>query len=117
MTSTSNITGNWKNSKATTKTIAKFSLLEKDGNLQITIAGAAGGYLPNEIGPLSVIAHAADPDSTESIAFQAEATVDGTSYFFAGNVNKGLVIIATYIKTAAGKGSNFFIREFFYRLK
>ncbi len=117
MISTGQVTGRWKNSKSTTKCIAGFTLEDGGNGLVLSIRGADDGYLPSTIGPISAVAHASNMSSTDCIAFHAVAEVDGKEYFFAGNVNKGLIIIATYVKVSSGKDSNFFVREFFYKLK
>ena len=117
MISTGQVTGRWKNSKPFTVGISEFELTEIDNKLSISIQGASGGTLPADIGPISAIGHASDELSNDCIAFQAETIAEGKQYFFAGNINKGLVIIATYIKVLSGEKSNFFIREFFYKLK
>jgi len=117
MISNGQVLGRWKNSKGETKGIAAFSLEEVQGKLMITIEGAADGHLPSKIGPVEAIAHGADLTSTACSAFQARTESNGKSYFFAGNINKGLIIIATYVEVPLELGSNFFIREFFYKLK
>jgi len=117
MISTVQVTGRWKNSKSSTVGIAEFTLAEVDNKLSISFQGATGGSIPGNIGPIEAVAHASDDSSSDCIAFQAETTVDGKQYIFAGNINKGLVIIATYIRILNGEKPNFFIREFFYKLK
>ncbi len=116
MISTGQMAGRWKNSKANTKGIAEFALEEVDSELLISINGAEEGFLPNNIGPIVSTPHSANESSDDCIAFQADTTIDGVNYFFAGNINKGLVIIATYIKSSE-ISSNFFVREFFYKQK
>ena len=117
MVSTDKVIGKWKNSKIGTKGIGEFELSEYDGNFSLTVRGADGGYFPSEISILACTAHSSSPSSNTFSAFQAEAKVDGSTYFFAGNINKGLIIIATYIQVESDDKSNFFIREFFYKLK
>lgn len=117
MVSTEQVTGRWKNSKPTTVGISNFSLENVNNQLSLTIKGTEGGFLPDHLGPIEVSEHSATRNSKDCIAFHANVTHDGNEYSFAGNVNKGLIIIATYVKVKADETANFFVREFFYKLK
>jgi hypothetical protein len=117
MVLTEQLTGRWKNSKSTTIGISTFHLENVDNQLSLTINGADGGFLPYHMGPITVSTHSATKTSKTCIAFHANVSKDGNEYSFAGNVNKGLIIIATYVKVKADDTANFFVREFFYKLK
>lgn len=117
MITTKQILGRWKNSKIDTKGIAEFTLESRDNKLSLLLIGEEGSFLPNSIDWIEATGHASDNSSLDCIAFKAETTIDGKDYFFAGNVNKGLIIIATYVEESEVLKSNFFLREFFYKLK
>jgi len=117
MSLTGQVTGRWKNSKPSTNGIEQFTLTDDGTNLSLSIRGAEHGFMPDDMGPLKTTAYSADGSSTDCIAFHAKGMADGKTYSFAGNVNKGLIIIAIYIEVSNNEADNFFVREFFYKLK
>lgn len=117
MVSKDKVAGRWKNSKSTTKGIAGFTLTESEGGLMLGIQGAEGGFMSSQLEPVKVSCHSNNSDSKECIAFHGTSVDGGHKYRFAGNINKGLIIIATYITDLNDEDSNFFVREFFYKLK
>ena len=117
MISNNTLIGNWKNSKVGTKGIERFTLSSIEDGLSLTIHGAEGGVLPTTLSDINVTMHTKSRDSIDCIAFHGNAQTESHTFSFAGNINKGLVIIATYIVDKEGVENNTFIREFFYKLK
>ena len=117
MISTANVIGKWKNSRPDTQGIESFELRADNGSLKLSVYGVSGGFMTDNLTDLECTAHATSPESNTFSGFQAQGTENGKEYFFAGNINKGLIIIATYIKVLSGNESNYFVREFFYKLK
>ncbi len=106
--------GSWKNSRPETKGIESYVFEESDEGLQISVRGAEDGVIPGNWGTQPVICHASSPEGGKATAFQAGFLVNGHKIFIAGNINKGLIIIAIYIE-AGEADANSFIREFFYK--
>ncbi|MDF1695924.1 MAG: hypothetical protein P1U56_08840 [Saprospiraceae bacterium] len=117
MISTGQVTGTWKNSKSNTIGIAGFTLEEINNSLFIKIQGVKDGLLPESINDLKAHIYTASAESDQCIAFDSSVKLGDRECFFAGNVNKGLIIIATYIKMNSDSDNNLFVREFFYKLK
>lgn len=117
MISNNKLIGSWKNSKATTICISEFALASSNDEMTLDIIGAKGGVMPDHLGPIKVSRHFKDNTSNDCIAFHGQSEVNGKKYAFAGNINKGLIIIATYIIDLKDASQNGFIREFFYKLK
>lgn len=117
MIETSQILGRWKNSKQGTKGISTFTFTHSNGDLMITVEGSNEGQMSGTYGPLPCVVYAPGPGSTSFSAFEISFATTERTYFLAGNINKGLIIIASYIQSTVSDESNFFIREFFYKLK
>jgi hypothetical protein len=76
----------------------------------------SGGPLPTNSAPV-LLNHvlAANPSSTDGMAFLAEIDFGFLSSRFQGNVNLGLLVLAGFHDFKNGSGrSNYFSREFFY---
>ena len=108
--------GQWKNPKKGTKGIRHFDIVNNGNGLEINATGASDGYMPGNWGTKDLLIHNTAPDSSSEVGFQATYEINEKELFLAGNINKGLIIIAIYIKLLNQEDkSHFFIREFFYK--
>ena len=105
--------GNWRNTNKHTKGIITFSLEEQGNGLLLTMQGAVGGHLPQEIGSAQMECFTSTPQSSTVNSFFGTLEDTDNEYKFAGNLNKGLIIIAAYVKL---NGEPYFIREFFSKM-
>ena len=77
---------------------------------------AYGAGAPRDWGKVAVIPHASGVDSHDPAGFLAVYDFDFMQMLLAANMNKGLLIIASYNTFRDGsRRSNYFSREFFYR--
>lgn len=108
------LTGLWKNTNRATRVIRELTLT-KNGDVYELRAFGAGA--PRDWGKVSVIPHAGGVDAHDPAGFLAVYDFDFMQMFLAANMNKGLLIIASYNMFRDGSGrSNYFSREFFYRI-
>lgn len=108
--------GNWKNSHKVSKGIDSFEITEIDSGPQIRVSGIESGYFPGNWGTAPVGFLVSGPDQTTASAFEATFEIGDRNLFLAGNINKGLIIIAIYAKAKAGKDiPSLFIREFYFK--
>ena len=111
------LTGRWINSKDTTSGITEFELSVQDGDLYFQFSGAENGPFPGDLGKHNVQTYGQLNDASKFSGFQLTANIKDIEMVLAGNINKGLIIIALYGSPAQdSETSNFFIREFFYQV-
>jgi hypothetical protein len=77
---------------------------------------AFGAGAPRDWGKVVAVPHAGGVDAHDLAGFLAVYDFDFMQMSLAANVNKGLLIIASYNTFRDGSArSNYFSREFFYR--
>ena len=107
------LTGLWKNTKRATRVIRELTLTKNGDAYELNAFGAGA---PRDWGKVVVIPHAGGVDAHDPAGFLAVYDFDFMQMFLAANMNKGLLIIASYNTFRDGSGrSNYFSREFFYR--
>ena len=107
--------GHWTNTNPETSAITHFDFKQRGERFYLRASGA--GY-PGDWGEVEVTPHAYDVSSQRGLAFLAQYSFDFAEITLAGNENKGLIIIASYHRFKdASPRSNYFKREFFYRLE
>jgi hypothetical protein len=107
------LTGLWRNTKRDTRVIRELILRKSDDGYELNAFGAGA---PRDWGKVVVIPHASGVDAQDPAGFLAVYNFDFMQMFLAANVNKGLLIIASYNTFRDGsRRSNYFSREFFYR--
>jgi hypothetical protein len=107
------LTGLWKNTKRATRVVRELTLTKNGDAYELNAVGAGA---PRDWGKVVVIPHAGSVDTHDPAGFLAVYEFDFMQMFLAGNMNKGLLIIASYNTFRDGSGrSNYFSREFFYR--
>jgi hypothetical protein len=105
----------WKNTKGATRVIRELTLA-KDGNSYVLHAYGAGS--PRDWGKVVVTPYASSVDAFDAAGFHAVYDFEFLQMVLAANMNKGLLIIASYNTFRDGSGrSNYFTREFFYRVE
>lgn len=112
-----NLEGRWVNSKKKTSGIEEFEFSIKGEDLIIKITGSATGPLTGEwkAHKVKCYGNMAQPEAFSG--FQLTLASHGIDIVLAGNINKGLIIIAMYgVPTSSAEISNFFLREFFYQV-
>ena len=108
------IIGEWTNSKNITHGIQSFIFRAKDGNLEIELFGSESSFQPGSWGNHTLSTYSSS-GNTQFSAFHSSIKIADHKIEIAGNINKGLIIIASYIKNEGStQKSNDFIREFFY---
>ncbi len=107
------LTGCWKNTKRATRVIRELSLTKNGDAFELTARGAGA---PRDWGTVAVVPHAAGVDAHDPADFLAVYEFGYMQMVLAANMNKGLMIIASYNAFRDGsRRSNYFSREFFYR--
>jgi hypothetical protein len=107
------LTGLWKNTNRATRVTRELTLT-KNGDVYELNAFGAGA--PRDWGKIVVTPHAGGVDAHDPAGFFGVYDFDFMQMFLAANMNKGLLIIASYNTFRDGSGrSNYFSREFFYR--
>lgn len=108
------LTGRWLNTKRQTKMIRELELTHH-GDAYVLHAYGAGA--PRDWGEVQVTPHAGRVDARDPAAFHAVYDFGFLQMFLAANLNKGLLIIASYNTFRDGSTrSNYFSREFFYHV-
>jgi hypothetical protein len=109
------LTGLWKNTKRATRVIRELQLLHEGGGRYVVHAAGAGA--PRDWGKVPVTPCASGADARDPAGFYAVYDFGFQRMFLAANMNKGLLILASYnIFVDGGSRSNYFAREFFYRV-
>jgi hypothetical protein len=109
--------GKWVNTYDKARIIRGFTLSESDGKLKITVDGSAKGYYPGDWGTSPVQHFAYAPDMNDIVAFQSEFDLKDFHALLSINENKGLLVIAgSFTFKNSDLGSDFFVREFFYKV-
>jgi hypothetical protein len=107
------LTGLWKNTKRATRVIRELRLLQEGGRYLLHAAGAGA---PCDWGKVPVTPCANGADALDPAGFFAVYDFGFQRMFLAANMNKGLLIIASYKMFLDGdRRSDYFTREFFYR--
>jgi hypothetical protein len=110
----SSLIGRWKSTRRDTKVICELELARKADSYVLHAFGAGA---PRDWGEVTVTPHASNVDGQDATAFQATYDFTFMQLHLAANVNKGLLIIATYHTFCDGSNrSNYFAREFFYHV-
>ena len=112
-----NYLGRWINSSDKARIIGEFTFFESNGDLLMTVTGSKTGYCPGDWKTVPVKFHSYAPETNDVVAFQAHLELEEIDAFLAMNFNKGLLIIAGYFTYKKNDGrSDFFVREFFYKI-
>ena len=107
------LTGSWRNTNRATRVIRELTLTKSGDAYELNAFGAGA---PRDWGKVVVIPHASGVDTHDAAGFVAIYDFHFMQMFLAANMNKGLLIIASYNTFRDGGGrSNYFTREFFYR--
>ncbi len=107
------LTGLWKNTKRATRVIRALTLTKNRDAYELNAFGAGA---PRDWGKVVVVPHAGGVDVQDPAGFIAVYDFDFMQMLLAANMNKGLLIVASYNTFRDGSGrSNYFSREFFYR--
>ncbi|MSR59737.1 MAG: hypothetical protein EXS05_19195 [Planctomycetaceae bacterium] len=109
------LTGLWKNTKRSTGVIRELELSQKGDGFVLRATGAGS---PRDWGEVAVTPHASGVDAWDPAGFHAAYDFGFMRMLLAANINKGLLIIASYNTFLDGSPrSNSFAREFFYRVE
>jgi len=103
------ILGTWINSNQQTEWIKKFTITQHSDGVFIN---AYGGSFPEDWGKVEIATYV---DNLGQTGFSAQYNLDGVEPLLAANTNKGLCIIATFLKFKNGDRPNFLSREFYYK--
>lgn len=111
------ILGTWINSNQQTEWIKKFTITQQSDGVFIN---AYAGNSPEDWGKVEVTTYV---DNHGQTGFSAHYNLDGVEPLLAANLNKGLCIIATFLKfkngvkrsSTKGNRPNFLSREFYYK--
>lgn len=107
--------GNWFNTNAATRGIAKAVLEAKENGIVVRIF-ATGSEQMVDWGQTAASIFAADPVATEAMAFSAFYDFGFMETQLQGHVRQGVLIIAKFDRFKDDSGrSNYFSKEFFYR--
>ncbi|NET44475.1 hypothetical protein [Okeania sp. SIO2B3] len=106
----STILGTWINSNQETEWIRKFTITQEGEQVFID---AYAGSSPENWGKIEVTTYV---DNLGQTGFSGQYDLDGVEPLLAANTNKGLCIIATFLKFKNGDRPNFLSREFYYKL-
>lgn len=111
------ILGTWINSNQQTEWIKKFTITQHSDRVFIHVYG---GNSPEDWGQVEITTYV---DNLGQTAFSAQYNLDGVEPLLAANMNKGLCIIAAFLKfkdgakrsSTGGNRPNFLSREFYYK--
>ncbi len=107
------LSGLWKNTQRATRVIRELTLTKNADAYELNAFGAGE---PRDWGKIVAIPHAGAVDSHDPAGFFGVYDFGFMQMFLAGNMNKGLLIIASYNTFRDGsRRSDYFSREFFYR--
>jgi hypothetical protein len=107
----------WTNTNPATQGIVSVQLRLVEGELRVTIRGAAQGA-PFNWGEVAVEAiYAENPSSQRGMAFVARYHFGFLDTLIEGNVNAGLLVLAAFHTFRDGSHrTNYFSREFFHEV-
>ena len=109
--------GTWVNTNSATQGITKAVLTAK-GNEIILQVFATGSPVPFDWGEAGAGLFTADTSSADAMAFSAFYDFGFMETQLQGHVRQGVLIIAKFDKFKDNSGrSNYFSKEFFYRMK
>jgi hypothetical protein len=104
------LVGSWVNSNPTTEWIKKFTLAEKNG---VFTLHAFSANEPTDWGEIEVSTY---QDNIGEMAFHTVYDLGFVAPILAANSNKGLIVIATFLRFGDGDNrTNFLCREFYVR--
>jgi hypothetical protein len=106
---TDSLMGEWVNSNAATGWIKEFTLTERDGTAMLRVLGASE---PAEWGEIPATIY---QDNHGEPAFHAVYDLGTVEAVLAANTNKGLIIIAAFLRFKEDGRTNFLCREFYFR--
>jgi hypothetical protein len=107
------LTGHWINSKRATRVIRELRLRHKGDGYRLHAEGAGA---PRDWGEVPVTPFASGADARDAAGFHAVYDWGFQRMLLAANMNKGLLIIASYNLFLDGTPrANYFTREFFYQ--
>lgn len=113
--SLSGLLGTWMNTYRHSKCISHVTLTAREDGYYLHAHGVGS---PSDWGEIKVTPHAANVDSSVADAFWGQYDFGFLKMFLAANLNKGLLIIASYNSFNDGSDrSSYFARQFFYRKK
>lgn len=114
---TSTMVQSWANTNPSTQGIARVQIRSVEGQLRVTIEGAANGA-PYSWGEVAVEAvYAENAASRRGMAFVARYHFGFIETLIEGNVNAGLLVLAAFHTFRDGsRRSNYFSREFFHQV-
>ncbi|NES41330.1 hypothetical protein [Moorena sp. SIO2C4] len=104
------ILGTWINSSEKTEWIKKYTITQEGDRVFINVYGADS---PEDWGKVEVTTFV---DNLGQTAFHAQYNLDGVEPLLAANMNKGLCVVAAFLKFKDGDRPNFLCREFYYKL-
>lgn len=111
-----NLAGEWKNSKFKTAGIERFYFRISGDELFIEPFGASDSINAASWGSHKVSVFSTRNKKDDFSAFMTSIEISDQTATLCGNINKGLIIIAMYIKSNSKNGTgNYFIREFFFK--
>ncbi|NEO64684.1 MAG: hypothetical protein F6J98_31485 [Moorea sp. SIO4G2] len=105
------ILGTWINSSEKTEWIKKYTITQEGDRVFINVYGANS---PEDWGKVEVTTFV---DNLGQTAFHAQYNLDGVEPLLAANMNKGLCVVAAFIKFNNGDRPNFLCREFYYKVE
>lgn len=103
------LVGDWVNSNPATAWLTGFTLADDGGQL---VLRARGANVPTAWGEVKVTSY---QDNIGEPAFHAVYDLGSLEAVLAANANKGVVIIAAFLRFKDGDVANFLCREFFFR--
>ncbi|NEO95340.1 MAG: hypothetical protein F6K56_36200 [Moorea sp. SIO3G5] len=104
------ILGTWINSNQQTQWIKKITITQQGEQVFINVYGVNS---PEDWGKVEITTYV---DNIGETAFSAQYNLDGMEPLLAANTNKGLCVIAAFIKFKNGDRPNFLCREFYYKV-
>lgn len=109
--------GTWLNTNAATRGIVNAILTRKGGRTLVRII-AAGSPEPDDWGETAASLFAAETSSAEAMAFSAFYDFGFMETQLQAHVRQGVLIIAKFDRFKDNSGrSNYFSKEFFYRVE
>ena len=106
--------GTWVNTYPKTTGIQQFQIYPAGDQWLLSVTAKNA---PLDWGSVPITAYAATIDDQQCVAFHAIYDFGFMRSFLAANTNKGLIIIAAYNEFSDDSGrSNYFSREFYYRV-
>jgi hypothetical protein len=114
---TASMVRSWANTNPSTQGIASVRIRSVEGELRISVEGAAQGA-PRHWGEVAIeTVYAENTASRRGMAFVARYRFGFLETLLEGNVNAGLLVLAAFHTFLDGsRRSNYFSREFFHEV-